>query len=418
MEILSVGEKIKRARIYKRLTLKDICDDKISVSKMSCIENDKIVPDEEILKFIAAKLDISIDYLQYDVKHQFLDNFKKIKSIGEAEKEEFLRYNIYYAKQYQYYDMAFEFMHILFNYYLDKNNVGLAREVSSEYYDICRKVVENGKKITYYIDKGRYLYMSGEYFESASYYSSVNKYTNEQSELDYKLLAKACYYEAESYAMVNEYHKAFEIAHRLLDFIPTLDEELYKGKVYNLLTFLSIKTNSEEFYKFESEAKKYSDADSKVKSRYCYNRALKLIGDNNIDEAKEYICKAMEYYPNAKEITYAHIVSEFLETLINSDNVTRYEELCDEILNYAINYNINLIIERAYYLKAKIFKEKGNFISFEMYMSLSVDFLSKLGDNEQLYNRYLEMGIMYSKFQNSKEALKYFNLAIKLEKRI
>ena len=42
MEILSTGEKIKRARVYKGITLKELCRDRISISKMSCIENGKI----------------------------------------------------------------------------------------------------------------------------------------------------------------------------------------------------------------------------------------------------------------------------------------------------------------------------------------------------------------------------------------
>ena len=42
MEILSTGEKIKRARVYKGITLKELCGDKISISKMSCIENGKV----------------------------------------------------------------------------------------------------------------------------------------------------------------------------------------------------------------------------------------------------------------------------------------------------------------------------------------------------------------------------------------
>ena len=50
MEILSTGEKIKRARVYKGITLKELCRDRISISKMSCIENGKIKADEESLK--------------------------------------------------------------------------------------------------------------------------------------------------------------------------------------------------------------------------------------------------------------------------------------------------------------------------------------------------------------------------------
>ena len=53
MEILSTGEKIKRSRIYKGITLKELCENKISISKMSCIENGKIKADEESLKYIS-----------------------------------------------------------------------------------------------------------------------------------------------------------------------------------------------------------------------------------------------------------------------------------------------------------------------------------------------------------------------------
>ena len=50
MEILSTGQKIKRARIYKGITLKELCKDKISISKMSCIENGKVKADSETIK--------------------------------------------------------------------------------------------------------------------------------------------------------------------------------------------------------------------------------------------------------------------------------------------------------------------------------------------------------------------------------
>ena len=53
MEILSTGQKIKRARIYKGITLKELCKDKISISKMSCIENGKVKADSETIKYIS-----------------------------------------------------------------------------------------------------------------------------------------------------------------------------------------------------------------------------------------------------------------------------------------------------------------------------------------------------------------------------
>ena len=61
MEILSTGDKIKRARVYKGITLKELCGDRISISKMSCIENGKVKADNDIIKYIADKMDIEYD---------------------------------------------------------------------------------------------------------------------------------------------------------------------------------------------------------------------------------------------------------------------------------------------------------------------------------------------------------------------
>ena len=79
MEILSTGEKIKRARIYKRITLKELCGEEISISKMSCIENGKIKADDECLKYISDKLQIDYSYLVQDVYEQIKDNIKSVK---------------------------------------------------------------------------------------------------------------------------------------------------------------------------------------------------------------------------------------------------------------------------------------------------------------------------------------------------
>ncbi len=79
MEILSTGEKIKRSRIYKGITLKELCGDKISISKMSCIENGKIKADDESLRYIAEKLKVDYSYLVRDVYDQIKYNIEDIK---------------------------------------------------------------------------------------------------------------------------------------------------------------------------------------------------------------------------------------------------------------------------------------------------------------------------------------------------
>ena len=79
MEILSTGEKIKRSRIYKGITLKELCGDKISISKMSCIENGKVKADKDIIQYIADKIGVDFKYLVQDVYEQIEDNIENIK---------------------------------------------------------------------------------------------------------------------------------------------------------------------------------------------------------------------------------------------------------------------------------------------------------------------------------------------------
>ena len=112
MEILSTGEKIKRARIYKRITLKELCGEEISISKMSCIENGKIKADDECLKYISDKLQIDYSYLVQDVYEQIKDNIKSVKkSKHSLEKiESIIKYNLDYSFRYNFNDLALNYI--------------------------------------------------------------------------------------------------------------------------------------------------------------------------------------------------------------------------------------------------------------------------------------------------------------------
>ena len=120
MEILSTGEKIKRARVYKGITLKELCRDRISISKMSCIENGKIKADEESLKYIAEKLQIDYNYLTQDVYEQIKSNIENIKTNNYSlEKlDKMIGYNLEYSCKHNYNDLALELIHILFEVYI------------------------------------------------------------------------------------------------------------------------------------------------------------------------------------------------------------------------------------------------------------------------------------------------------------
>ena len=171
MEILSTGEKIKRARVYKGITLKELCRDRISISKMSCIENGKIKADEESLKYIAEKLQIDYNYLTQDVYEQIKSNIENIKTNNYSlEKlDKMIGYNLEYSCKHNYNDLALELIHILFEVYIQNNKLEKIQLIISKYYELYQGSKDNEEIIIYYNDMARFFMKTGEYHEAISY---------------------------------------------------------------------------------------------------------------------------------------------------------------------------------------------------------------------------------------------------------
>ncbi|MCD3283528.1 transcriptional regulator, partial [Clostridium botulinum C/D] len=67
---------------------------------------------------------------------------------------------------------------------------------------------------------------------------------------------------------------------------------------------------------------------------------------------------------------------------------------------------------------AMLLKQQNNLLAAEMYMNLSLDSLVKFGNKKEIYDRYMIMGEMYYKIGSVKESLKYFTLAMALQKKL
>ena len=116
MEVLSIGEKVRKLRIKKGVRLKDICSKNLSISKISCIENNKIRADECSLKILANKLGTSYEYLSKDVDDQIFENISSFdEEIFNMEIFEKYKYNLHIAIEYKIYDLVFKICNRIFN---------------------------------------------------------------------------------------------------------------------------------------------------------------------------------------------------------------------------------------------------------------------------------------------------------------
>lgn len=419
MEILSVGEKIKRARIYKGYTLKDVCGDEISVSKLSCIENGKIEAEDWVLEYISEKLDMDLNYLKKKVDEQINRNIAKLlDNKSKYNYGEELQYNLDLAEQYGYYNIALKIIHMLFEHYLENNAIELAQKLIGRYYDLEKKISSKYSKNIYYMDVGRYFYKNKEYIQSVNYFNNVINNTVVHKKEDYKFVIYAMYYASWAYINTDNYSEAYNISIKLLEIIDYVDDDVKKADIYQMIAIVYLKEDRNQFKKYEDKVYElYKDNfRNKAITMLKFSKAMFEIGLK--ENAEEYVKNAIELYPRDKDEELVKFILNCIELSVKNKCIDFILEISDEVLNIAIKLDNIKFIEKAYYLKAKILIEQNNLITAEMYMNLSLDSLNKFGAKKEIINRYMEMGKMYYDMNSTNESISFFSLAMSMQKKL
>jgi transcriptional regulator with XRE-family HTH domain len=84
MEILSLGEKIKRKRKELNMTLKDLAKDRITPGQISLVESGRSNPSMDLLEYLATNLNITVEYLMESEESQAERICKYFEQISEA----------------------------------------------------------------------------------------------------------------------------------------------------------------------------------------------------------------------------------------------------------------------------------------------------------------------------------------------
>ena len=420
MEILSTGEKIKRARVYQGITLKELCGDEISISKMSCIENGKIKADVEILQYISKKLGIDYNYLVQDVYEQIEENLNLLRQnkVPTEEKDKFINYSLEYALEYSYLELAFELIHRLFTHYVDMNMFENVQLLISQYYDLYQKSNCEVNTMTYYNDMATFFMKIKEYNEAINYYSKIRETLENDGIKDKVKYAYTCFYEGKCYKELNEVQEAYKMLNNAIKYIDCIEKDEEKGKFYQMFATINILLNKVETDKYIELARKYQENDKAVLATSKCENGKYYFAVRDTRKAVEEILQSIKMFPKENEKGYVNFLIECIEILFNNNETELAYSLTDEALNLAISFDDVKLIERAYYYKGMYLQKNGRYIEAEMYMNLSTDSLFRFANKEERYKRYNEMAELYYNLKEYKESIKYFTLAMNLEKKI
>lgn len=422
MEILTTGEKIKRARVYLNLTLKELCQSEISMSKMSCIENNKIEAEEWILRLVSDRLQVPFNYLNETAEEQIKNNIEAIKkSPKDSNYEESIKYNMDYAESMQAYKLCLELMHLLYNYYLEVDKLENIEVLNFRYYDLYQKSCNEEEKVNYFMDKGRYLCRRKEYIQADTYFENLRTEIMDKEELtkqDYNNYIRVSCYSIYCKEQLGQYEDAYEKAMDVVKHLDKADDEEYKANIYQILSVICLTLDKDEFPVYRDKYLNSAKVENIDKSHTILKYGEISIKKGEIAEGKEYINHAISQFPSDDNRERTKFMLYCLELFVKYEFIEEAQEICDEVVNESISLDDVKFIEKAYYFKSIILQKKDSYISAEMYMNLSLDALRKFGGRNELYKRYMEMGKMYYKMHEVAESIKYFDLAMKLEKKI
>ena len=420
MEILSTGEKIKRARIYKRITLKELCGEEISISKMSCIENGKIKADDECLKYISDKLQIDYSYLVQDVYEQIKDNIKSVKkSKHSLEKiESIIKYNLDYSFRYNFNGLALELIHILFKFYIKDNKIEKLQLLISKYFDLYQHATNNEQIIIYYNDMAEFFVKTKEYHEAISYYSRIIQiYEKDQIKFDDKYIY-ACFYEGICYKNINLIEESYKCLKKIIDKEALFKNDNDKGDYYHEFAIVNILLYIGEADKYLNIALNYKKDDMKVLAKFKAENGDIYFKVHKDDKALIELEDAAKIYPREDVRGCGEFLIKCIDILYKNNKYDEAFSYISEALNLAIDIDDERLIEKAYYFKGMIHQKLNDYIQAEMYMNLATDFLLRFANNEEKYKRYNEMAELYYNLNELKESIKYFTLAIQIEKKL
>ncbi|KMT22690.1 helix-turn-helix domain-containing protein [Clostridium cylindrosporum] len=425
MEILSLGSKVKIKRKEKNMKLKDLAGDRITPGQISLIETGKSNPSDDLLKYLADKLDTTVEYFLESETKQAEDVCRFYSDIVESSlqcenylrAEENIEKGLHYAIEYK-----VESYQGIFNY--QKSNLSLLREDynNAQKYALSAlviflKVSHDPDIIKTFILLGELAIKVKEYNLAYNYYKEAETSYNKSDSSDKLLRIKIYYKIARCLSKLSEHSKAIDYALMVEKEV----KELEDYKIYaDTLMILAI-----AFWE-RGEKEKALEYAEKAKSICSQNRDLIfianveedvgefLINSLNVEDGLEHLKRALEIKNSIKGEKTEETIIKMTSGLIEC---RKYTEALDLIDHLEEKYDLNSQTKiKVFEYKYRIYKEINETSKSEEQILNLIKFLELVDEKEKLVHYYMLIASFYNEIEEDKLALKFFQKAFEVKK--
>ncbi|MGL6105673.1 helix-turn-helix domain-containing protein [Romboutsia sp.] len=413
MDILSLGEKIKKLRKEKDMTLKELAGNRITAAQISHIERDKSHTSHELLDYLAHKLDVSIDYLLETKEMQsrkITDNLILQSEVfircDELEKAEVQINEILdICKDYKLLDNhgKCNFLLAEVNLKKEKYNEAVINYEKALYFFIKNSDDENIFRC--YLNIGK-IYMKDEFYKGAISHFDFSEEVLNQSHIEDMDVYK------DLYSKLAYCHIKLDNPNKSLEYIEKINTIDTKNNIKEDLDMMMLRGNN------LLNLGKYEEA------KECFKRTLEVLDkeDNKTDVANVYLTisdiyrnmgnteKVLEYshkvYDIKKNDEDEHMMKglfKIIEAYIDSKEYDKAKKYCKIALSSAIKNKNKFNEYKVLKFYSDMYKiQNENNMAIE-YLSKCISIISDLGNHKVLANLYIDLGQLYSTISKEKE---------------
>ena len=424
MEILTLGEKIKRRRKELEMTLKDLAGDRITPGQISLVESGRSNPSMDLLEYLANALQTSVEYLMESEETQAEKICVYYEQMAETyilnqdyiSAEKYIENALYYAEKY---DLEYRKAKNLFlraNICKAKNELVLAQQLYLSANVIFIKRNNFEQVINTFLNLGKITLSLKAYHSATSYLKQAEKVYLDNNIGNDSLLGEIYYDMAESYFKIDDIKKAIDYTFLAKQKFEQVQHREEYGKALLLL--------SQEYNKKGDlvNAIKYSKKTLEVYRELEEEKNISAI-ENNLGKLFfefDNIEEAFRHYNVAKEIRMRNNDTNVIETLINIcegyikiKEIDKCEEVLEEIKTLIDGTDVEQIIEqnllwyRVYTIKEMA--DEAELVLLETFNLAKVNGLEK---------RAAELAILLGRYyigiKKDYEAAKYLDEGVKI----
>lgn len=427
MNILSLGEKIKKLRKEKNMTLKELAGDRITAAQISHIERDKSHTSYELLEYLSERLGVSVDYLLETKEMQsrkITDNlilqseiFIKCGELDKAQEEIHKIMDICLE-----YDLSENFgkcNYLLATINFKKNDYSTAVFYFEKALFFFIKNNDKQSIFDCYLKIGN-IYVLDSFYKGALTYFTFAEEILEESKIEDVDTHKELYSKiSQSYMKLNRHDKSLEYIEKINE----LDSK-YSSK--------------EELEMLVLKARALMNTGQYVQSKECFSKALEIMdNEENKDKLAEIYLTVGSIYAdmgdNEKHLEYSQKVYDIkkndgdkymmnslfniIESYIERNEYDLARKYCKLALASSIKHKDKYSEYKSLKYYSDMYKNQEDIELAIEYIIKCVDIAKTLKDDKILANLYIELGQLYSSISKEKE-LEYYQRGVELFKNL